>query len=153
MIICLPAEAQSLASSQAGEAGAAAFSDAVYNYIPVRECLGGRAVQAQNAAAGKPLNPQPPPPPPSSKRPAGARSLCRPRLRMLLPSMQLQSLMGFTLMHGQVESMEQGTVHKLYLLQHCQCLAIIVTSCSKAEHRSCGSRCIPFILHLCVHMN
>lgn len=63
------AEAQSLASSQAGEAGAAAFSDAVYNYVPVRECLGGRAVQAQNAAAGKPLNPQPPPPPPSSERP------------------------------------------------------------------------------------
>ena len=74
-ICACPAEAQSLASSQAGDAGAVAFSDAVYNYVPVRECLGGRAVQAQNAAAGKPLNPQPPPPPPSSKRPAGFRSL------------------------------------------------------------------------------
>ncbi|CAL5220994.1 g3109 [Coccomyxa viridis] len=63
------AEAQSLASSQAGDAGAVAFSDAVYIYVPVRECLGGRAVQAQNAAAGKPLNPQPPPPPPSSSPP------------------------------------------------------------------------------------
>ena len=61
-----PAEAQSLASSQAGDAGAAAFSDAVYNYTAVRMCLGGRAMQAENAAAGKLLNPQPPPPPPLS---------------------------------------------------------------------------------------
>ena len=60
------AEAQSLASSQAGDAGAAAFSDAVYDYTAVRMCLGGRAMQAENAAAGKPLNPQPPPPPPLS---------------------------------------------------------------------------------------
>ena len=65
------AEAQSLASSQAGDAGAAAFSNAVYNYTAVRMCLGGRAMQAENAAAGKPLNPQPPPPPPlSGKSPA-----------------------------------------------------------------------------------
>lgn len=62
-----PAEAQTLASSQAGDAGAAAFSSAVYNYVPVRECLGGRATQAENAADGKPLIPQPPPPPPTGR--------------------------------------------------------------------------------------
>ena len=52
-----PAEAQSLASSQAGDAGAAAFSDAVYNYTSVRMCLGGRAMQAENAAAGQAAEP------------------------------------------------------------------------------------------------
>ena len=62
---CAHAEAQSLAASQAGDAGAAAFSNAVYSFDAVRECLGGRAMQAQNAADGRPLNPQPPPPPPS----------------------------------------------------------------------------------------
>ncbi|CAK0783112.1 hypothetical protein CVIRNUC_006307 [Coccomyxa viridis] len=93
------AEAQSLASSQAGDAGAAAFSDAVYNYTAVRMCLGGRAMQAENAAAGKPLNPQPPPPPPLS----GA----------LLPSSNTPvSLSGSGMPNGQpsqAPSMQQGT--------------------------------------------
>ena len=37
-------EAQTLASSQAGDAGAAAFSNAVYTYDAVWECLGGRPI-------------------------------------------------------------------------------------------------------------